>query len=156
MIAKVQEEVPKIIDKIKGFFEELPDKLKEIGMNAIQGFINGIIEKWNSAKETVMNFARGIRDAIANTLQINSPSRVMRDFIGKNIVLGIEQGFTDQMAKSIPNMQNSLTNGLTDLSLASGVGGKNEIVLNFYPQTMNEAELEQAFNYVNRRFGIAL
>lgn len=114
------------------------------------------MEKWNSAKETVMNFAHGIRDALASALQINSPSRVMRDYIGKNIALGIEQGFTDQMNKSLGNMQGTLLNDMTNLSLGEGIGGGNNIVLNFYPQTMNENELEQAFKYVNRRFGIAL
>ena len=34
------------------------------------------------------------------------------------------------------------------------VGGSN-ITLQFYPQQMTEAELEIAFNYVNRRFGVA-
>ena len=34
------------------------------------------------------------------------------------------------------------------------VGGSN-ITLQFYPQQMTEADLEMAFNYVNRRFGTA-
>ena len=34
------------------------------------------------------------------------------------------------------------------------VGGNKNIVMNFYPQQMTEAELERAFNYVDRRFGI--
>ena len=116
------------------------------------------MEKWNSAKETVLNFARGIRDGIANALGIHSPSKVMRDYIGKNIVLGIEQGFTDQMTKSLGNMQMALTNGVTSLGLGSELGNSinGNITLNFYPQEMNEQELEQAFNYVNRRFGLAL
>lgn len=33
-----------------------------------------------------------------------------------------------------------------------GLGG---ITVNFYPQKMSEAELDNAFNYVNRRFGLA-
>ena len=33
-------------------------------------------------------------------------------------------------------------------------GGNKNIVLNFYPQEMTEAELERAFNYVDRRFGV--
>lgn len=34
------------------------------------------------------------------------------------------------------------------------VGGSN-ITLQFYPQQMTEADLQMAFNYVNRRFGTA-
>lgn len=33
---------------------------------------------------------------------------------------------------------------------------RGDITLNFYPQEMSEAELENAFRYVNRRFGVAL
>lgn len=33
---------------------------------------------------------------------------------------------------------------------------KNTITINFYPQTINESELDNAFNYINRRFGMEL
>lgn len=33
-------------------------------------------------------------------------------------------------------------------------GGTGGIVVNFYPQKMTEAELDNAFNYINRRFGL--
>ena len=33
--------------------------------------------------------------------------------------------------------------------------GGNPIVVNFYPQSMTEAELDNEFNYINRRFGLA-
>lgn len=33
-------------------------------------------------------------------------------------------------------------------------GSNNSIVVNFYPQKMTDAELENAFNYINRRFGL--
>lgn len=35
---------------------------------------------------------------------------------------------------------------------AGGVGG---ITVNFYPQKMTDAELDNAFNYINRKFGLA-
>lgn len=33
--------------------------------------------------------------------------------------------------------------------------GGSSIVVNFYPKSMTEAELNNAFNYINRRFGLA-
>ena len=33
-------------------------------------------------------------------------------------------------------------------------GASNNITLNFYPQSMTEADLNMAFNYINRRFGL--
>ena len=34
-------------------------------------------------------------------------------------------------------------------------GGTGQVTVNFYPQQMTEAELDKAFNYINRRFGLA-
>lgn len=33
-------------------------------------------------------------------------------------------------------------------------GGAGSIIVNFYPQKMSDAELDNAFNYINRRFGL--
>lgn len=35
------------------------------------------------------------------------------------------------------------------------VGGTRSVVVNFYPQKMTEAELDRAFNYIDRRLGMA-
>lgn len=35
------------------------------------------------------------------------------------------------------------------------VRGTGQVVVNFYPQTMTEAEMDRAFNYIDRRFGLA-
>ena len=35
------------------------------------------------------------------------------------------------------------------------VGGNNNITVNFYPKQMSEAELDKAFNYIDKRFGMA-
>lgn len=34
-------------------------------------------------------------------------------------------------------------------------GGTGTVTVNFYPQQMSEAELDKAFNYIDRRFGMA-
>ena len=34
-------------------------------------------------------------------------------------------------------------------------GGAGTINVNFYPQKMSDTELDNAFNYINRRFGLA-
>ena len=33
--------------------------------------------------------------------------------------------------------------------------GGNPITVNFYPQKMTDAELDRAFNYIDRRYGMA-
>lgn len=151
MINTVKEEVPKIIDKIGEFFSNLPDKLKEIGKNAIEGLVNGIKEKWEALKGTVSNIANGIKDGFQNTLQIHSPSKVMADLVGKNIMLGIEQGFVETAGNSMRNMQNALLDGVETVNIGKASGGN---VLNVYTQELDSAKLEQILEYVDKKFGI--
>ena len=152
MINTAKEEVPKIIDKIGEFFSNLPDKLKEIGKNAIEGLVNGIKEKWEALKGTIGNIANGIRDGFQNTLKIHSPSRVMADLVGKNIMLGIEKGFIDTAGNSMKNMQSALLDGVETVNIGKASGGNT---LNIYTQELDSAKLDEILNYVNIKFGMA-
>ena len=58
----------------------------------MQGLIDGIGEKFTAAKDKVKELAGGVKSWIKGALNINSPSRWMRDMIGHNIVLGIIDG----------------------------------------------------------------
>lgn len=152
MINSAKEEVPKIIDKIGEFFSNLPDKLKEIGKNAIEGLVNGIKEKWEALKGAVGNIANGIKDGFQNTLQIHSPSKVMADLVGKNIMLGIEKGFIDTAGNSMKNMQSALLDGVETVNIGKASGGNT---LNIYTQELDSAKLDEILNYVNIKFGMA-
>lgn len=50
-------------------------------------------------------------------------------------------------------LDRTLTNYLAK-ALEQVHGGDRDITVNFYPQSMAEAEMDQAFNYINRRFGL--
>lgn len=88
------------IDRVKNIFESLRDiNLLEIGKNIIQGLIDGIAEKFNSLKKKVKDVASLIKNGITGALDINSPSRWMRDMVGKNIVQGIIVGLDQEKPK---------------------------------------------------------
>lgn len=150
---KADEEGPKFVDRVKESIKQLPDRLKEIGIEAIQGLFNGMKEKFENLKHKIGEFANGIKDGFKNALNIHSPSRWMRDEIGKNIVLGIEEGFTRNIGTALGNMQYNLLGGLGDMELGASASGGN--TLNIYTQTLDDMKLEQILNYVNRKFGVA-
>ncbi len=55
-------------------------------------------------------------------------------------------------AEAVIPLDRSLVGYMAEaMKQAGGTGG---IVVNFYPQKMTEAELDNAFNYINRRFGL--
>lgn len=64
------------------------EKWKELGKSAIDGLMEGVSGIWDGAKELGGEFLRGIQDS----LDINSPSKVMRDEVGVNVVLGMLEG----------------------------------------------------------------
>ena len=150
MINTAKEEVPKILDKIIEFFKELPDKLKEIGKNAIEGLVNGLKEKWNALKGTVGDFVNGIKDGFQQGLDIHSPSKVMRDLVGKNIVLGIEEGFLNALPNSVDTMQSALLGNMENLKYGNNGGN----TLNIYTQELDSAKLDQIVDYVDKKFGV--
>lgn len=72
--------------------KSIPGKVIEVGSNIIHGIWNGISNAKDWLFQQVQNIGGGIVDTIKGALGIHSPSRVMRDLVGKNIVLGLADG----------------------------------------------------------------
>ena len=88
-----------VISGFKSFFETIGNAAKEMvsfGWNLIVGLYNGIVEGFNAVIGKIREMAQAIIDAFANVFQIHSPSRVMRDYIGRNIMEGIIEGIHDK------------------------------------------------------------
>ncbi|MET9729335.1 phage tail tape measure protein [Streptomyces sp. NPDC006458] len=77
--------------RVKGFFKDLPGALKQIGLNIIEGLINGIRSSWHKVTAVVDGLVDKIPGPIRSALGIHSPSRVMAD-IGKWITAGLVKG----------------------------------------------------------------
>lgn len=79
----------------------------DVGWQIIKGVVSGL---WEGVRS--INFAsigRSLLNGFKNALGIHSPSTLFRDIVGKNLALGIGEGFnaqmksvSDEMAKSIP------------------------------------------------------
>ena len=57
---------------------------------------------------------------------IKSPSRLMRDEIGKNLALGVGVGFDSEMARVAQDMQTSLNDAIPTANANVGVGGSSD------------------------------
>lgn len=81
-----------IVSRIVGVFQSLPGKMVSIGRNMVQGIINGITGAAGALISKMKSLATSALNAAKSALGIHSPSRIMRDVVGKNIVLGISDG----------------------------------------------------------------
>lgn len=95
-----------LVNSIVSTVSSLPGKMVSIGSNIVSGIWEGIKNATSWIKEKICEFCSGIVSGIKDALGIHSPSRIMRDLVGINIVKGIGVGFEIEM----PNL-NKITEG---------------------------------------------
>ena len=99
-----------IVDIIKG----LPDKMMEIGRNIVEGLWNGIKNAKDWLVGKIGQFTNGVMDGFKSKVtgfDIHSPSRKIRDEVGKFIPEGFAVGVeanTDSALKAIDNMNDDI------------------------------------------------
>ncbi|EGO8419352.1 tail tape measure protein [Enterococcus faecalis] len=105
------------VENVKQTFNDMRHiDLFEIGKNIIQGLVNGIGSMIGAVNKKIKEVAGNIKEKIKGALGIHSPSRWMRDMIGKNIVLGVvagidqEKGTLDKSVKKMTDLPTELPN----------------------------------------------
>ena len=143
-----------LLNKIKDGIVSGIGKLGDVGKNLVQGLWNGI----NNAKDWVLGKIKGFGKAILNGIKsifgIHSPSTVFRDEVGKNLALGIGEGFTDEMATVTNEMQNSIPTSFdTDLNVgSSSASGSNSYtnMVEAFKEALSEMKIELDDEQVGR------
>mgnify|MGYP003305216396 FL=1 len=109
------------VGEIFGKLKELPAQVLEIGKNIVQGLWNGISNMTKWIAEKIKGFGKGILDGLKSFFKIKSPSRLMRDQIGRNLALGIVDGFDETMSESARSMSNAVNSAIP--SVSAGLNG---------------------------------
>lgn len=99
-------------ESIVDWFKELPGNMLNIGKNIVQGIWNGIKNAKDWLWDKITGFCSGIMDGFKNALGIHSPSRLMRDIIGKNLVKGISVGIDTEM----PDLDKQINSNINELA----------------------------------------
>ena len=95
-----------------------------LGKNIIQGIIDGIVSMVGAVGSAVSTVADSVIDGFKSIFDIHSPSRVMRDEIGKMLALGLGEGFEE----NAPDLQGMVDDMMVEPRLAlsaEGIGGIN-------------------------------
>lgn len=101
-----------IVDTLAG----LPGKMADIGKYIVEGIWNGIKNAKDWLLSKIGDFANGVVDGIKGFFGIHSPSKVMRDAIGKFLPPGIAVGFEVAMPKAQKSMNKELEKMTSDLN----------------------------------------
>ncbi|MCL2814390.1 MAG: hypothetical protein FWD23_07305, partial [Oscillospiraceae bacterium] len=78
-----------------------------VGMNIVQGIIDGVTSKSSDLYNTMVNLAQNTLQAMQDALEIASPSAAFRDKVGGNIAEGVADGINkkaDKAAKAAKNL----------------------------------------------------
>ena len=137
VIPTLLSEFPKICKSIFEVFKSFD--FVQIGIWILQGVATGIANAVGSVIDTVIDACKDIYGSIKDFFGIHSPSHLMRDNIGNNIILGIGVG----MDKTMPELNSDLQSNLDDLytqlqttvdlqtaKTTIGIVGANNIAMN--------------------------
>ncbi|ESU71111.1 tail protein [Geobacillus thermopakistaniensis] len=131
-MAKIKE----ITEGTKTELNLMTASMADIGKNTMQGLIDGLNSMMGPLRQKAQEIANIVQSTMKATLKIKSPSRVMRDEIGKWIPLGLAEGInrninaviaaTNRMAQAaIPTIPN--LNGAAAGAIGYGTMQTNNI-----------------------------
>ncbi|EIJ79108.1 bacteriophage-related protein [Bacillus methanolicus PB1] len=109
-MAKVKE----ISEGTKTELNLMSASMSDIGKNSMQGLIDGLNSMIGPLQKKAQEIAAIVENTMKSTLKIKSPSRVMRDEIGKWIPLGLAEGITRNIGAVI-----SATNRMAQAAIPS-------------------------------------
>ena len=118
---KGKEGAKNMFDAVVNGIKSLPDKVLSIGSDIVHGLWNGIKGAGSWLKDKIMGFGEGIINGFKKAFGINSPSKVMRDQVGKWLPPGIAEGI-EKNAKVAQKAMRDLSNSLLAESGGIAVG----------------------------------
>ena len=110
MIQKAKDTGREFGNWLKTSLQNLPNQMMTIGRDIVNGVWKGIVNMKNIFMNNVKSFFGGIVDGAKSALGIHSPSREMRDEVGKWIPAGVEVGIKREMPKLNETVQDEFNN----------------------------------------------
>ncbi len=110
-IPQLVSKIPQIIGALVSGFGQFLSNMWDVGKNIVEGIWNGIKNAKDWLLGKVKEWCGNILNGIKAFFGIHSPSRVMRDEIGKRLPQGVAVGIeadTDEALKAIDNMNNDI------------------------------------------------
>lgn len=127
IIVEIIKAIPQIIKSIVDTIISFVPQLADAGLNLIKGLWQGISDAGAWLWDKISGFFGGIMDGIKGFFGIRSPSTLFRDQIGKNLALGIGEGFSDEMDDVSKAMQSAIPTSLDGPGIDVNAGISNAL-----------------------------
>ena len=137
MLSPLGEKAKELLNKIVNKIKEGVTSLKNVGKDLIKGLWNGMLNAKDWLLNKVKSFAKSIIQKIKDTLGIASPSKVMRDEVGKFVAQGIGVGFEDELDNVYNSMQRAVDFETEKMSANVQTGSVYNNVMNTTPVQVN-------------------
>lgn len=164
---QIDDETRKVVNNIISSYDSMPDKTREAMKNAMTPMLEEMKNKEPSLFAKASGIANGILSRLKSAFDIHSPSRETRD-IFQNVMKGAELGLEDEerrLNKQVESITDKLKTDFTSMipnmsQIKQSVIDQTRTIFTtpqivFNVQELDEARLQQCFNYVNRKFGSA-
>lgn len=152
-----------IVSAIWDHIKELPGMVLDVGRDLVEGLWNGISDMVGWIGDKISGFGDSVLGGLKDFFGIASPSKVMRDEVGKFLPAGIAIGIEDSTlsaVKSVRSMADKLRNTAVESlnGMTSGAAyrmqqnpmtaavRKNAAVVNNYYKTDNSRTVNQTNN----------
>lgn len=162
-ISWVKNAAGNIVSAIVNTIKSIPGKMLSIGKDIVKGLWNGISDMTGWVIDKIQGFGESVLGGIKDFFGIHSPSRVMRDEVGKYMAQGVGVGFeknipvkqmTKSMKKAVGYMKTSALQVTSTMPVSTNIATK--AVTNNYTnmqidyKKIKKAQLE-AMNESNER-----
>lgn len=129
--------IPQLVSKIPEIIWALVNGIKDqiwnlfnVGKDLVEGLWNGINDMVGWIGDKIKGFGENILNGLKSFFGIASPSKLMRDKVGKYLAEGIAEGFSNEIVnveKSMVNDMRGLASALKpdDISYSASVMGKS-------------------------------
>jgi phage-related protein len=137
--------VPQIISSVVNGFANYYSKLGEVGLNLVKGLWNGIRDATGWILDKIRGFGSTILNGIQKVFGIASPSKLFKEAVGKNLALGVGEGFADTMADVSADMQGAIpTEFDTNVNANFGAGTTStyDVMVMAFKQALKEVKVE--------------
>ena len=165
---QIDDETKKLVDKIIASYDDMPKGTREAMKNAMTPMLEEMENKEPSLFSKASSIANGILSRLRKAFDEHSPSKETRK-IFKYLMQGAELGLDDEKRNLNKQIDEISKEALKNFNLADfgfNNGLKNNIIdstktvfttpqITFNVQELDEAKLQQCFNYINRKFGSA-
>jgi phage-related protein len=136
--------VPQIIGSVIKGFANYYSKLGDVGLNMVKGIWNGIKDATGWILDKIRGFGSSVLNGIKSVFGIHSPSTLFRDEVGKNLALGVGEGFADTMADVSADMQGAIPTEFDANVHTTGAvssASQYDVMLSAFKQALKECKV---------------